>query len=97
RNITKPQSRWSYSAAGRELLVEILPAKGEHALRFNTRDAASVTLEAKVPKPGPIALDLDGSGTLHRATETFHERWAKILPNVKGLQRVAWSHTWTDE
>ena len=29
--------------------------------------------------------------------ETFHQRWAKILPDVPGLQRVAWNHTWTDE
>src|SRR2546422_391158 len=96
-NIAKPQTLWSYSAPRRELLVEILPAKGEHALRFITKDSASITLQPKVPKSGPIALDLDGSGILHPATESYHERWAKILPNVKGLQRVAWSHTWTDE
>src|SRR2546425_12833335 len=42
-------------------------------------------------------LNLDGSGTLRPATESYHERWAKILPNVKGLQRVAWNQTWTDK
>ena len=96
-NITKPQTRWSYSAAGRELLVEILPTKGAHHLRFVAKDAATVSREPKVPRPGPGALDLDGSGTLRPALESYHERWAKILPNVKGLQRVAWSHTWTDQ
>src|SRR6266536_6569888 len=39
-NITKPQIRWSYSVGGRELLVEILPAKGEHPLRIVAKDAA---------------------------------------------------------
>jgi outer membrane protein assembly factor BamB len=96
-NIARPQTRWSYSVAGRELLVEILPTKGEHPLRFVAKDAATVSREPKVPKLGSIALDLDGSGTLRPALESYHERWAKILPNVKGLQRVAWSHTWTDQ
>src|SRR5436190_4761569 len=64
-NITKPQTRWSYSAGGRELLVEILPAKGEHPLRFVANDAtaAAVRHEPKVPRPGPASLDLDGSGS----------------------------------
>ncbi len=95
--ITKPEIRWSYSAGGRELLAEILPTKGEHPLRLVAKDAAVVSREPKVPRPGPIALDLDGSGTLHPAMESYHERWAKILPNVKGLQRVAWNQTWTDQ
>jgi len=96
-NIAKPQTRWSYSAGGRELSVEVLPAEGAHPLRFIAKDTAAVTREPKVPRPGPIALDLDGSGTLRPALESYHERWARILPNVKGLQRVAWSHTWTDQ
>ena len=96
-NITKPQIRWSCSVGGRELLVEILPAKGEHPLRLVAKNAAVVGREHKIPKPGPSALDLDGSGILHPALESYHERWAKILPNVKGLQRVAWNQTWTDQ
>src|SRR5437667_7049939 len=96
-NIAKPQTRWSYSAGGRELLVEILPVKGEHPLRLVAKDAPVVKREPKIPQPGPIALDLDGSGTLHLAPESYHERWAKILPNVKGMQRVAWNQTWTDQ
>src|SRR6266699_2149338 len=70
-NIAMPQTRWSYSAAGRELLVEILPAKGEHPVRFVAKDLTTVTLEPKVPTPGPLALDLDGSGTLRPATESY--------------------------
>src|SRR5688572_18778543 len=96
-NITKPQIRWSYSVGGRELLIESLTTKGEHPLRFVAKDAAVVRREPKIPKPGPIALDLDGSGILHSALESYYERWAKILPNVKGLQRVAWNQTWTDQ
>ncbi len=96
-NITSPQVRWSYSVGGRELVAEILPAKGEHPLRLVAKDASVVSGEPKVSRPGAIALDLDGSGALHPAVETYHERWAKILPNVKGLQRVAWNETWTDQ
>jgi len=43
---------------------------------------------------GPAKLDIDGTGRLRNAPEQFHERWAKLLPDVRGLQRVAWSHTW---
>ena len=45
----------------------------------------------------PAQRDLDGTGTLRPATETFHERWAPMLPGVKGRQRVAWNFTWTDQ
>src|SRR5881628_1985728 len=96
-NIANPQTRWSYSAGGRELLVEILPTYGEHPLRFVAKDAATVSCEPKVARPGPSVFDLDVSGTLRLALESYHERWAKILPNVKGLQRVAWIHTSTQQ
>src|SRR5207245_3348560 len=61
--ITKPQTRWSYSAAGRELIVEIVPANGEHALRLVAKESAPARTESRVPIAGPPALDLDGSGT----------------------------------
>ena len=95
--ITKPQTRWSYPVGGRELIVEILPAKGEHTLRFVANESVPVTTESRVSAPAPVMLDLDGSGKLRPVTETYHERWGKILPEVKGLQRVAWDHTWTDQ
>jgi outer membrane protein assembly factor BamB len=50
-----------------------------------------------VAAAGPRRLDLDGTGTVRPAVETYHERWARVLPGVKGWQRVAWSHTWTDQ
>src|SRR5437867_12163196 len=62
--ITKPQTRWSYSAAGRELLVEIVPAKGEQALHLVAKESVGITTDSKVTIPGPLALDLDGSGSL---------------------------------
>jgi outer membrane protein assembly factor BamB len=46
---------------------------------------------------GPPQRDIDGRGTLRPAVESFHERWAKILPGVPGYQRVGWNHTWTDQ
>src|SRR5262245_50993457 len=79
-NIVKPQSRWSFSVAGRELLVEIVPAKGEHTLRLVGEEASTAVVPSKVPSPAPLQLDLDGTGTLRPVFETYHERWAKILP-----------------
>jgi outer membrane protein assembly factor BamB len=96
-NISKPQVKWSYSVAGRELSLEILPLKGKHSLDFVAKDKLAAPHEARIPKPRREMRDLDGGGTLRRAAESYHERWAKILPDVKGLQRVAWSHTWTDQ
>jgi hypothetical protein len=61
------------------------------------------TTTAVVPPPQPLApaspplLDLDGRSTRRPAVESHHERWAKILPDVPGLQRVAWNYTWTDQ
>ena len=95
--IAQPQVAWSCSVAGREWGIEIVPANGAHRLELNTADAPLPASPRRIPAPGPRRLDLDGSGTLRPAPETFHERWAKILPEAKGWQRVAWSHTWTDQ
>ncbi len=82
--------------AGRELLVALQPAPDEHSLTLDA--AASPEPSSARPVPaGPLRLDLDGRGTRHPALETFHERWAKILPDVAGYQRVCWNHTWTDQ
>jgi len=96
-NIVKPQSRWSFSVAGRELLVEIIPTNGIHTLRLVAEEASTALVAPKVPSPGPLQLDLDGTGTLRPAFESHHERWAKILADVPGFQRVAWNQTWTDQ
>src|SRR5216117_2627071 len=59
-NIVKPQSRWSFSVAGRELLLEIIPIKGEHTLRLVAEEFGTPIVPPKVPSPGPLQLDLDG-------------------------------------
>src|SRR2546423_13311583 len=82
-NITKPQSRWSFSGAGRELLVEIRSAQGKHRIEFNVKSPL-LKSDPNLVAPKPAMLDLDGSGALRPAIESFHERWAKILPDVKG-------------
>lgn len=94
--ITTPHVAWSYSVAGRELRLELDPARGEH------RAALGATVVAEPASPefaaaGPVRLDIDGRGTLRPAVESSHERWAKILPGVPGYQRVCWSNTWTDQ
>ncbi len=94
--ITTPHVAWTFPLAGRELLVALEPGPGEHQVALN----ASARPESG-PQPfapaGPLRLDLDGRGTLRPALESFHERWARILPNVAGYQRVGWNHTWTDQ
>ena len=96
-DIGSPRESWRFSVAGRELVIEALPAEGRHPLDLSEGASPDSGAPRRVPQPGPPARDIDGSGVLRPAAETFHERWAKILPGVKGLQRVAWSHTWTDQ
>ena len=95
-DLVAPEVAWTYSLAGRELLIELTPAAGEHRVSLSADTAAEPGPYQIVP-PGSLELDPDGSGSLRAVRETFHERWAKILPDVAGLQRVAWSHTWTDQ
>ena len=60
--------------------------------------SANIESDSQTLTPaGALELDIAGSGTLQEVHETFHERWAKILPEVAGVQRVAWNHTWTDQ
>jgi len=94
--ITVPHVAWTYSVAGRELRLELEPAPGEHRVTLNALTAAEPGSPQFVPA-GPPQLDIDGRGTLRPAVESFHERWARILPAVPGYQRVCWSHTWTDQ
>ncbi|MBC8868275.1 MAG: PQQ-binding-like beta-propeller repeat protein [Planctomycetes bacterium] len=94
--IDVPHVSWTFSLAGREMLLELTPASGEFRLRLSA-DAATEPGPHEVAPAGPLQLDVDGSGVLRQIRETFHERWAKILPDVAGQQRVAWSHTWTDQ
>lgn len=94
--IDEPQVAWTYSLAGRELLIGLIPDTGEHRLRLSA-DAKVEPGPHTIAPAGPLQLDVDGSGVLRPIQETHHERWAKILPDVAGQQRVAWNHTWTDQ
>src|SRR3989440_8413050 len=95
--ISKPRTLWSYSTAGRELTIEIASKKGAHQLRFTANDPLPTNSSPRFSSPGPLHLDMDGSGLLRPVQESYHERWAKILPELKGWQRVAWNQTWTDQ
>ncbi|MBI4600536.1 MAG: hypothetical protein HY721_01110 [Planctomycetes bacterium] len=95
--MAKPRLAWSFPAAGREVLLEVVPAEGERRLELRAGQAPPSALERRAPRPGPRSLDLDGTGTPRAAVETHHERWGKLLPGVRGLQKVSWSHTWTDQ
>jgi len=94
--ITNPRTAWTYQTSGREWLIEISPAQAGHSLQLDS--SVEVTGQTKrIEPPTGSKHDLDGSGTLRVPAETYHERWAKILPEVKGWQKVAWNETWTDQ
>jgi outer membrane protein assembly factor BamB len=94
-NISSPQVAWSYSLSGKQLSIELIPSAGEHKLAIPGEGGpAAASQPPQYSVPGPELRDLDGSGTLRPAVEKAHERWGKLLPEVRGLQRVAWSHTW---
>ena len=95
--ISKPRVAWSYSTAGRGLLLEIVTTNGEHRLKLDADDAAPRISSPVINRPGSLALDLEGRGVVRPVKESYHERWAKILPDVKGSQRIAWNQTWTDQ
>lgn len=95
-DIRSPHVRWSFSVAGAEQLILFSPDAGEHELTLAPQSQPSSV--AELPSlAGPMRLDVTGDGTLHAVTESYHERWAQILPDTPGYQRVAWSHTWTDQ
>ena len=93
--IESPQVQWSLALSGRELLVEVTPSADNQAVLLSATAAAKAASPEWSPA-GPVPRDIDGRG-VQPAVETFHERWAKILPDVAGLQRVAWNYTWTDQ
>ena len=95
-SITEPHVAWTVELGGRELLVELRPAAGEHRSSLTGTDVEG-SRSARLAPAGATLLDLDGSGVLRPAPESFHERWAKIFPDIPGLQRVVWNYTWTDQ
>jgi hypothetical protein len=91
-DIASPREAWSVSLAGESLEIELRPEAGRHALAIaSVTDVQARTVAASTYPQ----LDLDGSGTLRPAVESYHQRWAEVLPDVKGLQRTEWSNTWT--
>lgn len=94
--IISPRLAWTRTTAGRQLTIEAVPSPDGDKLIVPGRSTTQPALPT-VRMPGPSMLDIEGTGTLRPAAETFHERWAKVLPDVRGLQRTAWSHTWTTE
>jgi len=94
--IAAPHVAWTCSLAGRELCLELEPAPGEHRATLSAT-AAAAPGSPRFAAAGAPLVDLDGRGAQRPAVESFHERWAKILPGVPGYQRVCWSHTWTDQ
>ena len=94
--IATPQISWSYSVAGRELLVELVAAPGRQLVTLGAA-TSTATPSAGVRQAGSPQLDVLGDGRRQEVRETFHERWAQILPELGGYQRVAWNHTWTDQ
>jgi hypothetical protein len=94
--IVHPRTAWTFPTSGREWLIEILPGQGRRTLRLEA-DADTPLASRRIQPLAPPAFNLDGSGTLRTPAENYHERWGKILPEVKGWQRVAWNETWTDQ
>ena len=96
-DIRSPNVAWSISLTGWNRIVELIPTPGNHRLKINADFDSSPSEPPQIPFPVRQEMDVDGSGTLRPVKETSHERWAKIIPGIPGLQRVAWSHTWTTE
>ncbi len=92
-DIGQPRHAWSIDLAGEHIDLEIVPATGTHSLSLPADAAAGA--QPTVPVPGPRLLDIDGSGPLRPAAEGIGRRWARVLPDVKGYQRISWDQTWT--
>lgn len=97
-NIDTPVVSWSYSTSGTELTIVLTPLEGEHQRVLSDRTILIPFAGRRRPvEAGPLQLDVEGNGELRQVVESHHERWGKILPDTPGLQRVCWSHTWTDQ
>src|SRR5262245_42442821 len=58
-NISKPRTAWSYSTAGRELLIEVVSAQGGHRLKIGADEMASLVAQPARQTPAPRLLALD--------------------------------------
>ncbi|GMU20818.1 MAG: hypothetical protein AMXMBFR13_09140 [Phycisphaerae bacterium] len=95
--IAEPRVAWSFRTTGGELAIELLPAEGTGVINLAVGTSVASRPLRRLQVPDDKSLDIDDSGMPRPAAETFHERWAKVLPDIKGMQRTAWSHTWTDQ
>jgi len=95
--IARPRVAWTCSVAGREIVIELVPSAGRHRLVLGDGSGEMAAWAPSIARSGRPQADLDGTGVPRPVIETHHERWARILPWVRGWQRVAWSHTWTDQ
>ncbi len=59
-DVDAPHVAWTCSLAGRELLIELVPAGGEHRLRLSA-DAAAEPGPREIAPEGPLQLDVDGA------------------------------------
>ncbi len=93
-DIETPRCVWPVAIGGHSLDVE-LRANGGHAATRLSDSSPGAASPRTVSQPGPPLVDVDGSGKPRPAPESYHERWADMLPAVPGLERVAWDNTWT--
>lgn len=89
-DLRSPRTAWSLSLAGTQMDVELIPQSG--TFRVDTSAALSESVVA--PAAAPLR-DVDGSGNLRAVVENHQQRWAKILPDVAGLQQIRWDQTRT--
>lgn len=95
-DLKAPRLAWSFFLTGAQVDLELRPEAGKRSLRLSAAEPSTVAART-APLPGAALLDLDGSGILAPAVESHHERWADVLPEIKGLERISWDQTWTTE
>jgi hypothetical protein len=93
-DLARPREAWSIPLSVEEWQLQLRPEPGRRTLRLPQESPAELP-RRRLEVPGPALLDLDGSGEPRPAIETYHQRWAKVLPALKGLQRTGWDQVWT--
>jgi hypothetical protein len=81
-----PRKLWQLNTAVWTGDVEVVADGQKQTLTLDT------PLNASTPIPTRM-LDVSGSGKPVPVADGY---WARLLPQVKGLQRVAWTSTWGD-
>lgn len=83
---TAPRELWRLDTAAWAGEIEVVAGEGTQSLSLMAPVKAP-----KLNKEWRRMLDVSGSGTPVPIPGGY---WAKLLPDVKGLQRVAWTSTW---